>query len=312
MKTAFLYCGQGSQKAGMGKDLYETYPQIREFFDTKIADFDIKETCFNNTDGDLNRTRFQQASLGAFGAAITSLLYEHDIVADASAGLSLGEYIALYAAGVFDYETMIDLLAYRGKIMEETTCDIDSKMSAILGLDKELTQKAVLEASEATNKLAVCANYNCPSQIVIGGDAAAVETAEKLCMEFGAKRVVPLNVSGPFHTPLMQKASEMLSKKLEIVNFKPFQIPVIFNVNAKPSTDTKTLTSVLTEQVKSPVLFEQSILSLEKMGIDTVIEIGATSTLSSFVKKTSVGIKTHTVDSAESLGKILKSFGRKT
>ena len=309
MKLALLFSGQGSQKKGMGKDIYEAFPAARAAFDSEAAGFDIKQVCFESPDGSLDRTRFQQAALGAFGAAVTAVLYSNGVQADAACGLSLGEYTALHAAGVLSTDVLLDLLSFRGRVMEETTAGTDSKMSAVLGLGKDLVQRAAAEASEKTGGTAVCANYNCPSQIVIGGTRDAVTHAEALCMEFGAKRTVPLNVSGPFHTPLMQEASVLLGEKLRQTDFKPFRIPVIFNTDAKASADTGRLASVLTEQVKSPVLFEQSILELRQAGIDTAVEIGAVSTLSSFVRKTAPEIKTYSADSAQSLHNILKTLG---
>ena len=309
MKLALLFSGQGSQKKGMGKDIYEAFPAARAAFDSEAAGFDIKQVCFESPDGSLDRTRFQQAALGAFGAAVTAVLYSGGIKAQAAAGLSLGEYTALHAAGVLSTDVLLDLLSCRGKIMEETTAGTDSRMSAVLGLDKDLVQRAVLEASEKTGGTAVCANFNCPSQIVIGGTRDAVTEAEEICMKSGARRTVPLNVSGPFHTPLMQEASVLLGEKLRDTDFMPFRIPVVFNTDAKASMDTGRLASVLTAQVRSPVLFEQSILELRDTGIDTAVEIGAVSTLSSFVRKTAPEIKTYCADSAQSLNTILETLG---
>ena len=203
MKLGFLYAGQGSQHPGMGADLYERFPTFRAVLDSAAAqvDFDLKEVSFTDTKGVLNQTRYTQPCMVAFAAGMTALLAERGIVPAAAAGLSLGEYSALHAAGVFDADTAVELVAFRGKAMEEAAAGRPSAMVAVLGLDRAALQEACDEAS--AHGCVVIANYNCPGQLVLGGEKAAVETASALAKEKGARRCLPLKVSGPFHTPLM-------------------------------------------------------------------------------------------------------------
>ena len=202
MKLAFVYAGQGSQAVGMGQELYETYPVAKQVFDSIHLDFDVKKLCFEGPMETLSQTQYTQPCMVATAIAITEVLKEQGIVPKMAAGLSLGEYSALYAAGVFDQATALDLVRYRGQVMEEAVQGIDSKMVAVLGLDRALVEQAVSEGSKVG--LVQAANYNCPGQIVIGGEVAAVDKAAEVALELKAKRVVPLNVSGPFHTSLLE------------------------------------------------------------------------------------------------------------
>ena len=219
MKLGFLYAGQGSQHPGMGADLYEAYPAFRRVLDAAQAevDFDIKQTCFEDPEGVLNQTRYTQPCMVAFAAGLTAVLREKGVVPAAAAGLSLGEYSALHAAGVFDAQTAARLTAFRGKAMEEAAGGRDSAMMAVLGLDREPLQAACEAAADLG--VVVIANYNCPGQLVIGGDKAAVEKAAALAKEKGAKRCMPLKVSGPFHTPLMKPAGEALERYFQGISF---------------------------------------------------------------------------------------------
>ena len=203
MKLGFLYAGQGSQHPGMGADLYERFPTFRAVLDSAAArvDFDLKEVSFTDAKGVLNQTRYTQPCMVAFAAGMTALLAERGIIPAAAAGLSLGEYSALHAAGVFDADTAVELVAFRGKAMEEAAAGRPSAMVAVLGLDRAALQAACNEA--AKEGCVVIANYNCPGQLVLGGEKAAVEAASALAKEKGARRCLPLKVSGPFHTPLM-------------------------------------------------------------------------------------------------------------
>ena len=202
MNLGFLYAGQGSQHPGMGADLYERFPTFRAVLDSAAArvDFDLKEVSFTDAKGVLNQTRYTQPCMVAFAAGMTALLAERGIIPAAAAGLSLGEYSALHAAGVFDADTAVELVAFRGKAMEEAAAGRPSAMVAVLGLDRAALQAACNEA--AKEGCVVIANYNCPGQLVLGGEKAAVEAASALAKEKGARRCLPLKVSGPFHTQM--------------------------------------------------------------------------------------------------------------
>ena len=203
MKLAFLYAGQGSQAPGMGKDLYEAYPAFRQVLDNAPVDFDLKKTCFEGEH--LNETKYTQPCMVAFAAGVTAVLKENGIEPELAAGLSLGEYSALCAAGVWDAPTAIALAAFRGNAMAEAAKGIDSAMVAVLNLDREKLQEACDKA--AGLGVVQIANYNCPGQLVIAGEKAAVEQAAAYAKELGARRCMPLNTSGPFHTKLLEPAS---------------------------------------------------------------------------------------------------------
>jgi [acyl-carrier-protein] S-malonyltransferase len=282
MKTAFLYAGQGSQKAGMGKDFYEEYSEVRGIFDYKPLGVNVSELCFESDLAELSKTENTQPCMGAFAAAVTKLLYSENIVPQYAAGLSLGEYGALYAAGVFDELTLLDLLAFRGGAMSEASAGLDFKMTAVFAEDVALVERSV----SAVSGDVWCCNYNCPGQTVIGGERTAVEAADAKCLELGARRCIPLNVGGPFHTPFMQPASERLAAYIETLTFKTMQFPVIFNVSGKPLNGGERVQGLLTEQIKSPVRFEAGIRTLAELGVDTFVEIGPGKVLSGFVKKT--------------------------
>ena len=200
MKLGFLYAGQGSQHAGMGADLYEAFSAFRAVYDHAEVDFDLKKVTFEDPDGIINQTRYTQPCMVAFAAGMTAVLREKGITPAVAAGLSLGEYSALHAAGVFDAATAIRLVAFRGKAMEEAAAGRESAMMAVLNLDRSPLQDACDAASDLG--CVVIANYNCPGQLVIGGEKAAVEKAAAIAKEKGARRCLPLKVSGPFHTPL--------------------------------------------------------------------------------------------------------------
>lgn len=299
MKLAFLYAGQGSQHVGMGKDLYESCPEFRQVFDDVTVDFDLKKVCFEGPDETLAQTQYTQPCMVAFATGVTTALYERGIRPEMAAGLSLGEYSALSAAGVFDPETAVELVAFRGKVMAGAVKDRPSAMAAVLMLGREELQKCC----DAASHLGVVeiANFNCPGQIVIGGDAAAVEEAGRLAKEAGARRVMPLRVSGPFHTSLMAPAGEALEERLKEVDFAPMEFPVLFNCLGGPMGEKDTIPDLLVRQVQTSVHMEDTIRKMEEAGVDTIIEIGPGKALSSFVKKTARNIKTYSIETAEDL-----------
>ena len=227
MKIAFLYAGQGSQHVGMGRDLYEAYPAFRQVLDNAPVDFDLKKLSFEGPEEQLGDTRYTQPCMVAFAAGVTALLREAGITPDYTAGLSLGEYSALHCAGVFDAQTAISLVAFRGQAMAQAVQGRACGMAAVLGLDRETLKKACEEASELG--VVECTNFNCPGQIVISGDEAAVDKAGELAKAAGAKRVLPLKVSGPFHTSLMAPAGDALRERFQTVDFHEMEVPVLFN-----------------------------------------------------------------------------------
>ncbi len=220
MKLAFMYAGQGSQAVGMGADLYEAYPEFREVFDHTDAGFDVKECCFHGPVEQLNTTKYTQPCMVAFAVGVTKILKAKGIVPELAAGLSLGEYSALHAAGVFDDQQVISLVAYRGQAMAEAVVNRECKMAAVLNLDRETVEvcckKAHEEFADQEYNVVEPTNYNCPGQIVISGDKEAVDRAIELLMDAGARRCLPLNVSGPFHTSLMKPAGDKLKERFRL------------------------------------------------------------------------------------------------
>lgn len=299
MKLGFLYAGQGSQHPGMGADLYETFPAFRTVIDSAQVDFDLKEVSFQDAAGVLNQTRYTQPCMVAFAAGVTALLREAGITPDYAAGLSLGEYSALQCAGVFDAKTAISLVAFRGQAMADAVQGRPCGMAAVLGMDRDALKAVCSEASDAG--VVECTNFNCPGQIVISGDAAAVDKAGELAKAAGAKRVLPLKVSGPFHTSLMAPAGDALREKFQSVDFGAMEIPVLFNCLGDLKGEADTIPNLLEQQVQSSVYLEDTIRRLGELGVDTVVEIGHGRTLSGFVKKTVKGIKCYPVETAEEL-----------
>ena len=299
MSLAFLYAGQGSQHPGMGADLYEAHPAFRAVLDAAGVDFDLKTTMFTDPDGVLNLTEYTQPCMVAFAAGMTALLAERGIVPDYAAGLSLGEYSALQCAGVFTAPQAISLAAFRGKAMAAAAAGRPCGMTAVLGLDREKLQEACRQAAGAG--VVEIANYNCPGQLVIGGEQAAVDQAAALAKELGAKRCLPLKVSGPFHTSLLAPAGDALREKFKETACGAMRIPVLFNCLGREMGPEDTIPALLEKQVQTSVYMEDTIRRLAELGVDTIVEIGPGKALIGFVKKTAPAIKTYAVETCADL-----------
>lgn len=310
MKTAFLYAGQGAQQTGMGSDLYEKYPVFKAVYD--MADTikpGLKDIIFENKNNALLDTENTQPALAAFAAGVTKILEEKNIFPEAVLGLSLGEYSALAGAGVFSPENVLKAVTFRGKKMKEAGAGGDWGMSAVLGMSEDDIRKACQEAG------CYPTNFNCPGQVVISGKKESVDKAGELLKEAGAKRVIPLAVSGPFHTPYMKSAGDALAEFLPTVEMSPAKCQIIFNAtgddgDVKPFENEKEkIVDLLVRQVQNPVLMEKSLDLLLDEGFDDFIEIGHGKTLSGFVKKCAkakgikgIGVRTlNTVEDIESL-----------
>ena len=299
MKLAILYAGQGSQHPGMGKDLYEAYPAFRAAFDAGELDFDLHKVCFEDPDGVLNQTQYTQPCMVAFAAGVTAVLKEKGIRPDYVAGLSLGEYSALNAAGVLDAKTAIELTAFRGKAMAKAAEGIECGMTAVIALDRE-TLQACCDKAAALGVVQIC-NYNCPGQLVISGEKAAVDAAAAAAKEAGAKRCLPLKVSGPFHTTLMHPAGDALAERFKSVAFGPMETPVLFNCLGHEKSEADTIPALLEKQVQSSVYMEDTLRRLGELGVDTILEVGPGKALTGFVKKTLTGVTCYTVETAAEL-----------
>ncbi|HFI0076502.1 TPA: ACP S-malonyltransferase [Streptococcus suis] len=303
-KTAFLFAGQGSQTVGMARDLYENYPIVRETFDqaSQILGYDIRDLIDNQEDK-LHQTRYTQPAILTTSVAIFRLLEEEGVQPDMVAGLSLGEYSALVASGALAFEDAIALIAKRGEYMEMAAPAGTGKMVAVLNTDVNLIEEI---CSTVTSGIVSPANYNTPAQIVIGGEVAAVDEAVELLKEAGVKRMIPLNVSGPFHTALLRPASEQLAQALEEVEFSDFQVELVGNTEAKVMKK-EDIKSLLTRQVMEPVRFYESIASMQEAGVTNFIEIGPGKVLAGFIKKIDKIAEVVTVEDMASLTDLLTS-----
>ena len=302
-ETAFLFAGQGAQKLGMARDLYDQYPIVKETFDqaSRVLGYDLRDL-IDHDEEKLNQTRYTQPAILTTSVAIYRLLVENGLQPDMVAGLSLGEYSALVAAGSLDFEDAVALIAKRGQFMETAAPAGTGKMVAVMNTDVALIEEACEKASD--KGYVKPANYNTPAQIVIGGDVAAVDAAVDYLKEAGAKRLIPLNVSGPFHTALLKPASEKLALELETVDFQEFQVPLVGNTEAKVM-EKEQIKSLLARQVMEPVRFYESIDTMKELGLTKVIEIGPGKVLSGFLKKIDKNIEALAVEDEASLKALL-------
>ncbi|HHU79071.1 MAG TPA: ACP S-malonyltransferase [Clostridiales bacterium] len=306
MKTAFVFPGQGAQYTGMGKELYNNFELIRKIYDETddILGEGFVNLIFNGTDEDLKRTENAQPGILMMSTAISELLKSEGIFPVMTAGLSLGEYSALVSANSISYTEAVPLVRRRGRLMDEAAPNGKGTMTAILGLDADKLLSCCEQASEYGT--VSIANYNCPGQLVITGEVQAVGKASELAKQAGARRVVPLAVSGPFHSPLLKEAGEALAELLEKANIKPPEVPVISNVTALPTAGTDEIRSLLARQVSSPVRWEESIRYMLSQGVDTFIEVGPGRTLTGFMKKIDKTAAVYNVEDMASLETVLE------
>lgn len=284
MKTVWMYAGQGSQKAGMGRDIYEEFEDYRAVVDMSEDFTPLVELMHNGALEELSRTENTQPCMALFAAGVTNVLTKRGLRPDAVCGLSLGEYGALYAAGVFGAEEYVKLTAFRGQKMMEAAKGHDCSMSAVLGLESKVVEEGCEAAGDAG--FITLANYNCPGQYVICGDEPAVAKAEAYLKEHGAKRCIRLNVSGPFHTKYMKPAGDALRERFSAMELGRPGIPVVMNVTGDYLKDDENIAGLLERQVQNSVRFEGSLRRLLADGADTFVEIGPGTALSGFLKKT--------------------------
>ena len=301
-KIAFVFPGQGAQYTGMAKDFYEKFPVSREVFEkaSKVSGLDIKTLCFEENEN-LNITEYTQIAMLTAEIAILRAVEEAGIHSQVNAGLSLGEYGALVASGVMREEDAFAIVRKRGILMQEAY-PTGGAMSAILGTDAELIEKIC----EETPGIVSIANYNCPGQIVITGEETAVLTAGEALKAAGARRVIPLKVSGPFHCELLKEAGKKLGEELERTEIQSFTIPYVTNVTAQYVTEPDQVKNLLVNQVSSSVRWQQCVEQMINDGVDTFIEIGPGKTLTGFLKKINRNVKALHIEKIEDLEAVRK------
>jgi len=282
-KTALLFAGQGAQAVGMGKDLAEKFPSAKTWFDHANAalGYDLASICFSGPEPELTKTENAQPGIFLVGWITFQLLKEHapSLRFDAVAGLSLGEFTALAAAGAMDFEDALRVVRQRGRFMHEACDATHGSMAAVIGLDEMLTREACAEAG------VVLANLNCPGQLVISGETEKIAKAVELAQAKGAKRALPLPVAGAYHSPLMASAQLKLQAELGKIKISPPTVPVISNVTAQPHGAPEGIGARLVEQVTSPVFWEKSMRYLLAQGFTRFIELGPGTALSGFMKR---------------------------
>ncbi len=307
-KTAFIFPGQGSQSPGMGKELAEEFSVVAETFTEadQVLDIDLQQLCFEGPEEELTKTEHAQPAILTASIAYYRLLQEKGIKPEVVAGHSLGEYSALVAAGVVDFATGLQLVRKRGELMAAADPEGKGTMAAVIGLKAEEIDAVCKEAAE-TGVVEV-ANYNCPGQIVISGEQKAVETAETLAKEAGAKKVVPLNVSGPFHSSLMESAGEKLAAYLADLSFKQPEVPVVPNAKADYTTDPAEIKDALIKQMSGSVRWEESIERMIEDGVESFVEVGPGRVLKGFMRRIDRSVTAVNVRNQRSLDKTLKKL----
>lgn len=307
MKIGFLFPGQGSQSIGMGQDLYEKYEVVREVYQKvkELTGVDVAEITFHGSEEVLNETQNTQLCILTMSLAILEILKQKGIQAEVSSGLSLGEYSALINSQAIDWEEGIKLVQKRGEYMQELVPDGEWLMAAILGMSEEQVQEV---CQKVTNGFVVPANFNTIGQIAISGEKEAVEQAEEIAKELGAKKVRVLKTAGPFHTEKLRKASDALRKELEHVTIHDFKTPVVKNIDGTVYSEQDDVKDILARHIISPVRFSKSLETMLEMGVDTFVEIGPGKTLSGFVKRmnTEKEVTILNINNVETLEKVLE------
>lgn len=307
MKIAFLFPGQGAQTVGMGKDFYEEYEVAKKIYKQaeRETGIEVSKLSFEGPEKELNQTKNTQICMVTMSLAILELLKEAGIKAEYSAGLSLGEYVALNYAGAINLKDTLKIIQKRGEYMQNLAPEGDWAMAAVLGLSDETVEEV---CKKVKTGFAVPANYNCPGQVAVSGDRAGIQELTELAKSAGAKRVIELKTSGPFHTEKLQKASEALRKELDNIQIGKLESIVVKNLDAKPYTEKDDIKEILAKHVMSPVRFSASIKYMLDNGVDTFVEIGPGKVLTSLVKKVNREVKCINISNVDSLKEAIKEL----
>jgi len=304
MKIAFCYPGQGVQKVGMAEDFVKSSAELKAMLDaaSESSGIDMAKLLFEENE-DINITEYTQPALTAACCIMTKAIMDRGIKPDVTAGLSLGEYCSLYCAGAMSFEDAVRLTRIRGRLMSSAVPQGEGMMAAVIGLDAKVIEDGIKDIDGC-----YIANYNCPGQIVLTGKKDAVTKAMTVMQESGARKVVPLNVSGPFHSPLLKDCAEELYRELLAADIGELKIPYVANVTAEQVTDAGQVRDLLRRQVYSSVKWEQSLRVLKDMGVDLILEIGPGKTIAGFVKKTCPEIPVVSVGSLQDIDKALDAI----
>ena len=308
MKIGFIYSGQGAQYTGMGKDLYEASTVFKETIDeaSEALGWSMEELLFNEASA-LNETEYTQPTVLTMSVGIDRMLRQEGITPTMVAGLSLGEYSALVASESLSFNQAVKLVQNRGRWMTEAVPSGQGAMAAVMNVERQVIEATCHEVSQ-THGLVIAANYNMPGQVVISGEVAAVEEAQRILQETPKSKVVRLKVSGPFHTPLLTSASEKLAEELATVDIAEMKIPVVSNVNGQVIEETQAILPTLVKQIKSPVYWEECVQTMIDQGVDTFIEVGPGKSLRSFVKKINRNVSVFNVENLSTFEKLISKL----
>lgn len=307
MKLGFVFPGQGAQEIGMGKDIYEKYYEVKKIYDLakEITGVDVADLTFNTTEESLSQTKNTQIAILVMSLGILEILKENKIEADISCGLSLGEYTALIYSRIIELEEGIKIVQKRGKYMQEYVPEGEWSMAAVLGLDDE---EVIEVCKKVKNGFVVPANLNCQGQIVVSGDKEGINEVMALAKEAGAKRVIELKTSGPFHTEKLERASKELAKELDKITINKISKKVIKNIDGTEYKEEDNIREILAKHVMSPVYFTKCIDEMLKQGVDTFVEIGPGKVLSGFIRKTNKEVKIYNINNLETLENTIKEL----